>query len=122
MSHPFLLRALLALSILSLAAGCAGRRGGNGGGDDDDDTSGGLAGLDTDGDGELTDADLSSGDAAAYIRVSGGDDDGAEIASEDSGARLVPGDGTWGLVMEAGGSYDLDLYCGSTTPTSRTSS
>lgn len=108
MPHPFLLRALLALSVLSLASGCAGRRGGNGG-DDDDDTSGGLAGLDTDGDGELTDADLSSGDAAAYIRVSGGDDDGVEIASEDGGAILVPGDGSWGLVMEAGGSYALQL-------------
>ena len=92
---------------LTLATGCAR------GGDDDDASNdpGGLAfgGLDRDDDGELTDGDVDSGEAAIFwVSVVDGDEDGAtESADTDTDASLTLGDGAWGLRFHAGGDLAL---------------
>lgn len=97
---------LLALAALTLlATGCDARRGS---GDDDDDVGGGLAGLDLDGDGVLTDADLDAGEAGLYANTSNDDGD-TEEGETITDAWLTPGDGGWGLGFETSGVYPMNL-------------
>jgi hypothetical protein len=93
---------------LALTACTSGRRGSDSGGDDDDDAPVGLGGLDLDGDGVLTDADLQPGWAGVYMSTSGGDDDGDEGESTE-GASLTSGDGSWALRMTNMGGFALAL-------------
>jgi len=100
---------LSALAILTLltAAGCDGRRG-TGGGDDDDAAGGGLAGLDQDGDGVLTDDDLDSGSGAIYTTTTNEDGE-TEEGESSSDAFLTLGDGYWGLGIETSGVYPMTI-------------
>jgi hypothetical protein len=70
----------------------------------------GLGGLDDDGDGRLTDADLSSG-AAMYSRTVSGDDE-TEEGTTDSSARILMGDGRWYLDFDLDGTYLIGLQIG----------
>ena len=91
-------------------AACIPSRGTNSGGDDDDDSvdNNGLGGLDADGDGALTDADLASGESAVFFSRTGGEDDGEE-GDAATGATLSPGDGYWALSMPSVGGLALEL-------------
>ncbi len=100
--------ALSILAILSLvsAAGCDAR-GGSNGADDDDDGSG-LAGLDTNNDGALTDADLGTGETGLYATTS--DDDGdTEEGETTSSGWLSSGDGYWSVNMTTNGTIPMQL-------------
>jgi hypothetical protein len=117
--RPLLLTTILALA---LATGCDSRR--SGGDDDDDDAGGrGLAGLDRDNDGELTDEDVSSGEGAVYwVSVQDGDEEGAtEEGHTDSSASLVSGDGGWGVEIKTTGDLALAITIWFANPDPQTS-
>ena len=103
-------RTLILLSLLvPLTTGCDARRGGGGGSGEPGDV--GLAGLDDDGDGVLTDDDLASGEAAVLSRMVSGDDE-TESGVRDRDSRILMGDGRWFLVLGLTGTYPLDLEIG----------
>ena len=98
---------LSSILLLVLPSGCSRVGGGGGGGNGDD---AGLAGLDSDGDGVLTDNDLDSG-AAMYSRTTSDDSD-VEEGSRDSSARILMGDGRWFLDFDLDATYSIGLQIG----------
>lgn len=104
-----MLRTCLILACAAALSACVPGRGGNPGDDDDDaNNDPGLAGLDTNGDGVLTDADLDPGVGAVFLTRTGGDED-AEEGDSSTDAMLLPGDGGWGLRMESVGGLAMQL-------------
>ena len=95
------------LAVLSLvtAAGCGARGGTNG---DDDDGNGGFAGLDANGDGAFTDADLDSGTSGLYSRTEDGDSE-TEEGEVDDDAWLASGDGYWSVNMRTTGVVPMQV-------------
>lgn len=94
---------LIFLTALSLLVGCA-RRGGPGGIDPD----AAFGGLDVDGDGKLTDDDLSEGRTAVFWRLSLDGEDSEEATSSTAG-RIQQGDGNWFVVVDVEGELPMEL-------------
>jgi len=94
----------LALSIL---VGCA-RRGGPDGGNPNDDVFGGL---DTDGDGKLTDDDVASGTTAVFWRLTLDGED-SEEATSSTATTIRQGDGNWMLLVDVEGELPMELNIG----------